>query len=109
MVWLPCPYLGRDVELTAERERHIRRRHSDLLPDNRPELLATLADPDFVMERPWSPSEVMLGRRSVDGALHVVVVVNEDDPSDDDAAGRLWVLTAYLAAELPDGLVRWLR
>ena len=46
MVWLPCPYVGRDVELTAERERHIR--DPAMLPGREPELAMTLADPDEV-------------------------------------------------------------
>ena len=31
----PCPYLGGEVELTEERERHITERHPDLLPEYR--------------------------------------------------------------------------
>ncbi|HXJ95223.1 MAG TPA: hypothetical protein VMT20_20465 [Terriglobia bacterium] len=35
MTRFPCPYLKRDVELTTEREEHIRERHPDLLPKHR--------------------------------------------------------------------------
>jgi hypothetical protein len=44
----PCPYLHADVELTAERERHIAERHPDLLPEHRQRLADTLAAPDQV-------------------------------------------------------------
>jgi len=45
---LSCPYLGGDVELTEERERHVRERHPDLLPAYRDQLGQTMADPDQV-------------------------------------------------------------
>lgn len=32
MALLSCPHLGGDVELTEEREQHIRERYPDLLP-----------------------------------------------------------------------------
>ena len=48
MTRLACPYLRGDVELTAERERHIRERHPDLLPEHRDQLSQTLANPDQV-------------------------------------------------------------
>jgi hypothetical protein len=32
MAKFPCPYLNADVELTEERETHIRGKHPDLLP-----------------------------------------------------------------------------
>ncbi|MBV9375999.1 MAG: hypothetical protein JO320_13240, partial [Alphaproteobacteria bacterium] len=41
-----CPYLGAEVERTAERERHIAERPPDLLPEYRDRLETTLADPD---------------------------------------------------------------
>ena len=40
MASFPCPYLGGDVELTDERERHIAERHPDLLPEHRARKLA---------------------------------------------------------------------
>ena len=36
------------MELTAEREGHVRERHPDLLPDHREKIRETLADPDVV-------------------------------------------------------------
>jgi len=43
-----CPYLHGDVELTEERERHIRERHPDLLPKYRDRVADTLSEPDQV-------------------------------------------------------------
>jgi hypothetical protein len=45
---LHCPYLHGDVELTEERERHIRERHPDLLPKYRDGIAEVLSDPDEV-------------------------------------------------------------
>ena len=45
---LPCPYLGGDVELSEDRERHIAERHPDLLPEHRARLAPTLAEPDEI-------------------------------------------------------------
>jgi hypothetical protein len=42
------PNLHGEVELGAERERHIQERHPDLLPAYRDQLRQTLADPDQV-------------------------------------------------------------
>jgi hypothetical protein len=43
-----CPYLGIDVELTEERERHISAHHPDLLPAHRQNMIETVADPDEI-------------------------------------------------------------
>ncbi len=48
MALFQCPYLGGEVELTAEREAHITAQHPDLLPIFRDKLAETLADPDQV-------------------------------------------------------------
>lgn len=46
MLWLPCPYLRAEVELTEEREHHIAERHPDLLPEHRERVAEVLAEPD---------------------------------------------------------------
>lgn len=43
---LRCPYLKTHVELTEERETHIREKHPELLPQYRDHIDQTLADPD---------------------------------------------------------------
>jgi hypothetical protein len=52
MARFSCPYLKGDVELTAERQRHIADRHPDLLPDHFDLMAATLAEPDLVRRGP---------------------------------------------------------
>jgi hypothetical protein len=44
----PCPYLFSDVELSAEREKHISENHPDLLPEYREQVARTLRDPEQV-------------------------------------------------------------
>lgn len=108
MTWFPCPYLGADVELTEERERHIRRRHSNVRMAN---VSGVLGDPDMVIRRPWRPEEALYAREVDDpsGGRHIVVVVLRDEPSSDRDPPRHWVATAYLAANLPAGVVIWER
>jgi folate-dependent phosphoribosylglycinamide formyltransferase PurN len=48
MAFLRRPYLGVDVELTEEREQHIRNHHPDLLPEHRGRMIETVGDPDQV-------------------------------------------------------------
>jgi hypothetical protein len=40
MATFACPYLGGEVQLTEEREKHIADNHPDLLPENRTRSLA---------------------------------------------------------------------
>ena len=48
MATFACPYLGGEVQLTEEREKHIAENHPDLLPEHRDKIAGTLADPDEV-------------------------------------------------------------
>ena len=52
MTQLPCPYLNAAVELTDEREAHIKEKHPELLSQHRDHLIHTLADP-FPTDRYW--------------------------------------------------------
>lgn len=95
------------MELTDERERHIRERRPDLLPEHREAIAATLADPDEVRRsarfgRSWSFSRWF---DSVRGGKYVVVVV----VSDPGSATRPWIITAYIARKLSGGEVQWRR
>ncbi len=49
-----CPWLDAEIELTAERERHIARKHRELLPAHRDKIAEVLADPDVIQQRPDS-------------------------------------------------------
>jgi len=102
---LPCHYLGGDVEMTPERERHIAEQHPDLLPAHRERIGATLAAPDRVRRSGRFSNARLFSRWFVDlrGGKHVVVVV----VSDATAGDRHWVITAYLARRLAEGAVEW--
>ena len=72
----PCPYVKGEVELTAERDRHIAARHPDLLPEHRDRVAETLVDPDrFIAQLPVLRRYLQdFGRRTYQG-----VVVAEAD------------------------------
>ena len=104
---LSCPFLGGDVELSEDRERHIGERHPDLLPEHRERLATTLAEPDEV-RRSARFGEARLFSRWYDdvrNGKHVVVVV----VSDAGPNARHWVVTAYLARKLSPGQTEWKR
>ncbi len=105
MTLLSCPYLGRDVELTEEHEQHIRERHPDLLPAYRNQLGQTLADPDQVRRSVRLANARLFSRwfDNIRGGKHLVAVVL-NEPS-----GRHWMVTAYLARKLAEGVVEWKR
>jgi hypothetical protein len=105
MALLSCPFLGGDVELTQEREQHIRERHPDLLPAYREELKQTLADPDQVRRSTRLANARLFSRwfDNIRGGKHLVVVVLSE-PS-----GRHWMVTAYLARKLAEGVAEWKR
>lgn len=95
MAWLPCPYLGADVELTDERVRHIESKHPDLWPRYAERVNVVLADPAAVATR-GDPHELGFVRwfpDVLDGAYVAVVVRSHGR---DDGTLRYWVTTAYL-------------
>ena len=107
MTRFPCPYVRGEVELTAERERHIAERHPDLLPEHRERVAQTLADPDQVRRSARFGNARLFSRWYTDvkrGKYVVVVVVSEPD-----AASRHWIITAYLTRRLPEGEPEWRR
>ena len=107
MATFACPYLGSEVQLTEEREKHIADNHPDLLPEHRDKIAGTLAHPDevrrsarFVGARVFS--KWYDGLRG--GKFVVVVVVTEAGPT-----GKNWIVTAYIARKLVGGNVEWKR
>ena len=100
-----CPWLGEEVELTADRERHIEDRHPDLLPRHRIELAEVLADPDIVRRSVRATSILLFSRwyTDVGQGQHVVVVVESRAPA------RSWIVTAYTALRIGGGEVLWQR
>lgn len=105
MTRLSCPYLESEVELTEEREWHIRDRHPDLLPEWRDQLALTLADPDTVRHSSRMANARIFSRwfDKIKGGSHVAVVVVSE------MTGRHWVITAYQARRLVEGAVEWKR
>lgn len=103
----PCPYLKREVELTAERELHIAERHPDLLPARRQRVAETLADPDQVRRSVRFGSARLFSRwyTDVQRGKHVVVVV----VSEPNVTQRYWVITAYMTRKLAAGEIEWRR
>lgn len=104
---LECPYLKTQVELTDERESHIREKHPELLPQYREQIGRTLADPDEVRRDARFPNSVLFSHwfPQVKGGKFIVVVIVADPPP----AGRHWIVTAYVARQLSGGIVIWKR
>ena len=102
-----CPWLGREVELAAEREIHIEDRHPDLLPRHRVKLAEVLADPDVVRHSVRASSILLFSRwyTDVGRGRHIVVVVVDESR----APLRSWILTAYTALRIGGGEVLWER
>jgi hypothetical protein len=107
MTKFPCPYLGGEVELSDERERHIEEHHPDLLPENKDRIRDTLADPDQVRRSKRFGNARLFAKWYDDllkGKHIVVVVVSEIHPRD-----RNWIVTAYITAKIAEGDTEWKR
>jgi hypothetical protein len=104
---LDCPFLGRKVELTEEREKHIAEHHPELLPAHEEYVVDTLASPDEVRRSSRFVNARLFSRWFPDfrGGKHVVVVVLTDLSE----GRRNWVVTAYLARKLSEGETVWKR
>lgn len=103
----PSPYLNGEVELTAERERHITERHPDLPREHRPRLAETSAAPGQVRTSARFGSAKLFSRwyPEVRQGKHVVVVV----VSERTLQQRHELIRAYLASKLAQGGVEWQR
>ena len=102
-----CPRLNGDVELTAERERHIEEKHPELLPAHRDKVAEVLTDPDVVHRGTGRETERLFSRWYTDlgkGRFVVVVVVSQTSPP-----ARHWIVTAYTARRLRRGGIEWRR
>lgn len=93
-----CPHLRGSVEFTPERERHVARRHPDLLPPERGRIGEALVAPDHVWPSRRNPSVLLFARwyNDLRGGKYVVVVV----ASDRSRPTRHWIVTAYIARRL---------
>ena len=107
MTTFPCPYLGGEVELSDERERHIAETHPELLPEHKDQIGDTLLDPDQV-RRSTRFGNARLFAKWYDDLLkgkHVVVVVVSDAQPRD----RNWIVTAYVTSKIAEGDSEWKR
>jgi len=107
MALFSCPYLGGQVELTDERERHIAKQHPDLLPEHGQKIADTLAKPDKVRRSTRIANAWLLSRwfDTLRGGKHVVVAV----VSQYSSPRRYWIITAYVARRLTGGELVWKR
>ena len=100
------PFLGREVELTDEREMHILSRHPELSNILHDCLEAALSDPDEIRRSLHAQGSHMFVRwfDAILGGKHVVVgVVTDPHPVRD------WVVPAFVARRLSEGSVLWTR
>ena len=107
MTSFPCPYLGGEVELSDERERHIAEHHPDLFPDHKDRIGDTLADPDQVRRSKRFGNARLFSKWYDDllkGKQVVVVAVSEAQPKD-----RNWIVTAYITSKITEGESEWKR
>jgi hypothetical protein len=104
---LACPYLAADVEWSEDRQLHIAMRHPDLLPTHQGKVAETLARPDMVCRSARSGNARLFSRwyTELQGGKHVVVVVMTEPGKEK----RHWIITAYLARRLAEGVVEWKR
>jgi hypothetical protein len=105
MALLPCPYLGTDVELSEERERHIRVQHPDLLPENRNRMVETVDDPDSVRRSSRVGNARLFSKWFEDlrGGKYVIVVIVGDQGREEHP----WIITAYLSRKIKEGEIEW--
>lgn len=103
MELLQCPYLGWAVELTDEREQHIRARHSDLMPAHREYIAVTLSDPEHVQISPNDANARIFTRWFAELTKYVIVIVVSDSSSRD------WIITARIARRPAKGATEWQR
>ena len=103
LTFFPCPYLGSQVELNEERERHVRENHSELLPDIYRYIATTLAGPEHIQRSQTRDNTRLFTRWNESRAKYVIVVVVSDpDPRD-------WIVTAYIADKPAKGVTEWMR
>jgi hypothetical protein len=105
MTRFSCPYLNGEVELTDEREQHIAAQHPDLLPAHRAALADVLADPDSVRRSIRFGHARLFARwfDNIRGGKHVVIVAVTDAAP----YNRHWIITAYIARKLSEGVIEW--
>ena len=97
---ISCPKLGKPVELSPERERHIASRHPELAAELSRWIQETLHSPDAIRVSRRSPRARLFSRCYPEAwqGKHIVVVVYLTEASADRVA------TAYLTRKARGGL-----
>ena len=96
-------HLKCEFTLNQERERHIREKHSELLPDFYRYIATTLAQPEHIQRSQTHDNTRLFTRWDETRAKYVIVVVVSDaDPRD-------WIVTAYIADKPAKGATEWMR
>lgn len=109
MTRFSCPFLDGEVELTDERRSHIERHHPEITNGLDALIEAVLSQPDEV-RRDMRQEETRLISTFFPLFLrgkHMVVVVVSDAPAAPGDSQRHWIVTAYPARELTQGVTEW--
>jgi hypothetical protein len=103
-VSLPVPQ--GEVKLTDERERHIAERHPDLLPEHRPRIAETVAQPDQIRRSARFGSARLFSRGTLTSGR---VSMWWSSSANGTRVSVTWIITAYIARTLAEGEVEWKR
>ena len=103
MEFFQCPYLGSSVELSENREQHIRTEHHGLPFDLHTYIAGALGSPDLVIRKSQSDNTIQFYRWYYDLNKYMVVVVVLD------AGPRYWIVTAYATGRPQRGETLWQR
>jgi hypothetical protein len=112
MKLLPCPYLKADVELSDERTTHILRQHPELPAEYVDMIAQTLLDPDEVRTDPRFPRTRLFSRwidSLLQGKMLIVAIVTDEPVPTQAEVARHWVVTAYPARRVTQGVIEWSR
>ena len=104
---IDCPFLGKPVELTSERMKHITQRHPELGPGAEELIRECINDPDEILAVSAEPEALMFTRKlnlRIGGRFLVSVVLE-----DGRGSPRHWVVTAYTTGSLGKGETIWIK
>lgn len=112
MFQIPCPYLQSEVLLSDERMAHIVEQHPELPTNSLDRIAQTLRDPDAIRTDRRFPGTRLFSRWFDDllrGKIMVVAVVTDEPESTLVGPGRHWIVTAYPARRVTQGVIEWSR
>ncbi len=109
--YVVCPFFNGHVEVTEEREEHIRSSHLEAALALLEALDETVRSPDLVLRRSEAESEWAFVRALGSEAItnYALVIVVRDRVGSESGTVRHWVVTAYIARRLPRWRVEWQR